>query len=103
MGSSKDINLNLLIAAKKGETSTVEYLLNNGADANSRDKNNYTALIEASFRGYKEIVKALLDKGAEIEAKDSHGWTALRWAKEKDQMEVVKLLRQPPMSCQNSI
>ena len=58
----------------------------------TKDKNGYTALINASQDGYVEIVKLLLAKGAQIASKDKCGGTALMRARWSGKVEVVKLL-----------
>lgn len=44
-------------ACQKGETKTVQCLLENRADVNLRDENGYTPLFVACKNGYKEIVQ----------------------------------------------
>lgn len=75
----RDINLDLLVAAKKGDTATVQALLDKGADVNAKDKDGWTALMFAANNGHATIVQALLDRGADVNAKteDEKGATAL--------------------------
>lgn len=53
----------LIMAASKGDTKTVETLLNHGADVNAHYYST-SALKMAEENGYQEIVKLLLEKGA---------------------------------------
>lgn len=55
-------------AASAGEVSTVQVLLELGADTEASDKNGYTALLFAAENGRTEIVTILLSCGASITA-----------------------------------
>lgn len=59
----------LTVAARKGRTETVAWLLANGFDVNEPDEFGGTALIAAAEMGKAEIVTTLLEAGADIEAK----------------------------------
>lgn len=59
---------------------TVEALLANGADLNSRDRYGSTALSQAAFRGAVEVVKLLLARGADVNASSNEGYTSLHTA-----------------------
>ena len=61
-----DINSDLVWAVLRGDTATVQTLLDTGADVNAKeDEKGYTALIFATKMGNAEIVQALLDRDAE--------------------------------------
>lgn len=84
----------LAFAAYKGNTEIVVLLLENGADVNLYNENQYgtTALIEAAQRGQPEVVKLLLDHGADINQQDKYGDPALNWATYYGHLDVVQLL-----------
>ena len=50
----------LINYARAGSLAKVRALLQKGADANARDKNGSTALVEASTYGQLEVVRELL-------------------------------------------
>nr|XP_022906858.1 myotrophin [Onthophagus taurus] len=54
----------ILYAADYGQTDVIEYLINNGANVNAKDKHGITALLAAIWEGHKDCVKLLLAKGA---------------------------------------
>jgi cytohesin len=53
------------------------YLLEHGADVDSRTENSWTSLHWASCRGTPSAGKCLLDHGADINARDRDDWTPL--------------------------
>ena len=59
----------LMIAAEKGHTACVEFLLGKNAQPNLRSQDEYTALIRATERGHTECVRVLLRNGAEHDVK----------------------------------
>lgn len=73
----------LMIAAKNGDLSIVELLVENGADVNYRS-NEYTSWLQylsvldyAAISGDTTIVNYLLENGADINSKDKIGHTVL--------------------------
>jgi len=75
------INCELILAAGKGDKSTVLTLLEQGAEINGKEREGTTALMMASMKGHIEIVKTLLDHGANVNEKNKYGSTALIAAK----------------------
>ena len=67
--TSSSLNDQLIQAAKAGDTSAVQQLLDKGANIEARNKDGHTALMNAANQGKTEVVKLLLEKGAQIEAK----------------------------------
>ena len=55
----------LHVAAEKGQTDTINYLLNRDADINARDKSGLSALYCALKGGHVTTAKFLIDKGSE--------------------------------------
>ena len=70
----------------------VEWLLQRGADLNTRDHFGGTPLISAVQLGYGDMVRFLLARGADPRVKDEDGGTALSVAAEMDNMEMVHVL-----------
>ena len=62
----------LLLASENGHFGMVKYLLENGADINSKDKDSNTALVFSSENGNLEIVKYLVENGADVNSMDEN-------------------------------
>ncbi len=73
--------------------SVVQWLLNNGAQVNSRKQDGSTALIWAVRQEKTEVVQLLLKKGADAKLKDKSGKSALDYAKEVANENLVQLLK----------
>jgi uncharacterized protein len=77
---------------------TAKFVLDLGADPNGKDKEGWTALLQAAYSGYPSSVRLLLDRGADLNAKCScpdvlgGGWTPLMLATNARREEVVKTL-----------
>jgi len=67
-------------AARNGKNDVVNYLIDQGADINSRDSDNYTVLRRAVIGGHVETAGLLIDRGADTEATDNNGFTPLMFA-----------------------
>ena len=63
-----------------------------GADINSRNKDQLTPLMSACSKGNTEVVKFLLANGAKIMEVDARSRTALHLAVESRNNEVVEML-----------
>ena len=57
---AQDINSELIEAAKNGDTVSIKALLEAGADVNTTDVNDRTALIWAAQKGHTETSQTLL-------------------------------------------
>lgn len=85
----------LMIALESQQFSTVQLLLERGADVTAHEqKFGQTALIysveqEAS---HPEWVHTLMNYGAEIDAQDHEGWSALMYAVYEDRQDLVAAL-----------
>ena len=53
----------LLLAAERGHTAMVEWLLDQGADMEAQAMNGWDALYVASHGGHTAVVSVLLDRG----------------------------------------
>jgi len=76
--AAKDGTTPLMVAASvTGNTETVRYLLDHGADVKAASLFGSTALLSASLLGDTEMVRLLLAKGADAHASDRAGFNAL--------------------------
>ena len=84
----------LLYAIKEERAKVVEYLLSLGADPNTKNSGNTTALMMAAGRGNIEIINMLLEAGAitSINQQNNAGYTALILATKNNYADTVKLL-----------
>lgn len=83
----------LSLAAGAGNYNLVLLFINNGANVNIKDNDDYTPLIKAAENGNFEIVQLLLERGATIgENIGKYIDIALAIAAEKGFFEIVKLL-----------
>jgi ankyrin repeat protein len=79
--------------ARRGRASVVEFLLNKGADIDSKDKKGITPLICAVIEGHVDTVKLLLERGANLEATFG-GNTVLMEAVIQNHEDIVIMLLQ---------
>jgi len=87
-------NEELFQAAKNGHADSVRSLLRAGAEVDSKDDEEKTALHWAAAYGHRDVVALLLghmDLG-QIAARDNGGRTALHWAAWNGHKDVVALL-----------
>jgi ankyrin repeat protein len=78
--------------SKNVDASKIKYLIERGADLETKNNKGRTPLHWASTMDCIEIAKLLLDRGADVGAKDKWGLTPLDWASYKDNIELAKLL-----------
>lgn len=88
-------------AVKRGNIKVVRSSIDDGADVNNKDKNNWTPLHLASKRGYVKIVKILIDAGANLSlsnqiskttGNDQKGSNPINLAIQYNHNETAKLL-----------
>lgn len=70
----------------------IKVLLQNGADANTKDINNFTLLMSCAIKNDLESIQALLDYAAIINVKDTMNFTALDYAIKYKHIDAVRLL-----------
>ena len=70
-------DLELRLAASKGNIETVKQLLAAGRDVNAKNNKGETPLHGAAKEGHKEIAELLITKGADVNARDEYGYTPL--------------------------
>ena len=67
----------LSIAVGAGQSKMVKFLIQQGADVNTKNGDGGTALHGAAFLGRSKSAKLLIENGANIKTKDSSGATAM--------------------------
>ncbi len=70
----------------------VEFLLQNGADPNTKNSKNFTLLMYCVKHSDLRLVQMVIRYGAYINSKDLSGLTALDYAVERNSIEMVKYL-----------
>jgi len=80
----------LLCAIQEGQAGIVEFLLQQGADANTGGKYTPQPLHTAVYAGNPEVVKMLLKAGADIHGKGQEGESTLHWIAIRPQRETEK-------------
>jgi len=68
---------------------TVQLLLDNGAQINTKTATGATALFAAASRGHCQVVNLLLEKGADPMIRDSQDKTAYMYAKDYNVKSVL--------------
>ncbi|MFC1834840.1 ankyrin repeat domain-containing protein [Thermodesulfobacteriota bacterium] len=89
---AKDLNQALLDAARDGQLTEIDRLLDEGADINARNPNGWTGLMFAVGAAHVGLAKKLLEKGADPDMADNDGVTPLMKAVKNADTEMVKLL-----------
>ncbi|GLH09916.1 Ankyrin repeat and KH domain-containing protein mask [Gryllus bimaculatus] len=82
----------LQLAASSGHVSSLQLLLEHGADIGQINGEGQTALHKAALNGHSECIAALLAAGANPLVKDASGWEPLHLAARAGHIECVKLL-----------
>jgi ankyrin repeat protein len=83
----------VLWAAKYEDVRALRYILQLGADPNTRDPdNNWTPVMWASVRGCTECIAVLARAGADLEARGRQRQTALILATRWDQQDAARAL-----------
>ncbi|KAL8790643.1 MAG: hypothetical protein Q9213_000491 [Squamulea squamosa] len=70
----------LFLAAGEGHATTVEMLLDNGAEVDAKDWLGSTAMDFAAPGGYEATVRVLLQHGARLDLRDTQDNSVLHWA-----------------------
>jgi uncharacterized protein len=82
----------LFDAIAAGDKTAVEQSLTNGANVNSRARDQATPLIAAALSNQLPIAELLLSKGADVMARNSGGFTPLHAAAFSGSLPIAKLL-----------
>lgn len=81
----------LVVAARKGHSHVVDFLVRAGAKLEAHDQYGYTALMSAAFCNELEVAEVLIKAGAQLDAACSEG-TALTLAADYGHLRVVEAL-----------
>jgi len=87
-----DVNQDLLIAARIGDTPKLRTLVPQAANSNALSPNGYSSLMHAAEMGHQDSVEVLLGSGAQPNVKSPSGDTALVLAVVEGYQEIVKVL-----------
>lgn len=79
----------LMLAAKKNSLRVAEYLLDEGIDEDSEDRNGETPLMYAVREGNIDMAKLLLKNGANKKIKNDKGERLLEVAKSNEMREFL--------------
>lgn len=82
----------LMWAAERGQSETLEALIERGADVHISNTYGWNALMGASINCYPETVEILVNAGMDVNAKDKGEWTALMQAARNRCAAVVQTL-----------
>lgn len=82
----------LHLAAEKGRTDIVIYLLKNGANPDAQDHNGDSPLQFAAYEGYLEITTLLIKSGANINTVNRYGVTPLLNSLFNKKYEIARVL-----------
>lgn len=80
MTSQPDLQSQLAVAAHRGYLSACMQLVEQGADVNFADKDQFTPLHEAAQGGSAEVCRFLIERGAKLDAQDRTQMTPLHQA-----------------------
>jgi ankyrin repeat protein len=90
--SAADMTPLLVAVSVHGNTATVRYLIEKGADVKASGPNGSDALQMAALKGDAEMVRLLLKQGADPKHKDGAGYSALLNAFSDPDQERVRVL-----------
>ena len=82
----------LLLCASHGDLELATWLLDKGAEVNTKDNFGLSPLHWASRKGHRKVVKLLLERGANPNAQESYGFTPLHEAAENNWGQIVGML-----------
>ena len=72
----------------------IKLLLENGADANSKNTVNFTLLMSCASKNDLESISALLEYNVSVSSKDDRHFSALDYAIKSNSLDAIELLVQ---------
>jgi len=72
--------------------SAIKFLLENGADVNTKDNKNFTLLMYCVQFDDLSLIELALSYGARVDVRDISGFSALDYAIKNNNLDAVKLL-----------
>lgn len=72
--------------------SAIKFLLENGADVNTKDNKDFTLLMYCVQYNDLSLINLALSYGAKVNVRDISGFAALDYAIKNNNLDVVKLL-----------
>ncbi|WP_082341084.1 ankyrin repeat domain-containing protein [Sporosarcina globispora] len=91
VGVEMDMNEQLLQAAERKETETIERLIEEGADINKKDSDGRTAIMIATYNNDVETAKVLIRAGADVNIQDNMKNNPFLYAGAEGYVEILKL------------
>lgn len=77
------------IAYRKNGREFIEFLLNHGANVNSRNEYGLTPIFIAALEAKPEIVSLLIDRGADVNAKSKYGFAPLHMVLDTESEKIL--------------
>ena len=87
-----DLVERFLAAARKGDVSLVESMLQEGVPVDCVDRYDQTALFHAALFNRTDVIRLLLQKGADVNKRDRIGETPVHWAAMNNSTEAIAML-----------
>ena len=82
----------LMLAARRGKSPLVEWMVQHGAEVNRKDNRGWNALMFSVDSGHGDIARVLLDKGAMADHINNDGQTAADIAAGAERSELQYIL-----------
>ena len=82
----------LTVAAIKGNLDLMKFMISQGADITTIDREGSNLLHNAAANGHLEVVEYLIDQNFDVNTADGNGNTALLFASSLNNLELVKYL-----------
>ena len=89
----KNGNTALVVASQQGNVAAVAFLLEEGADAEVKNRKGRTALLEAAANGHVEVVRLLLNASVDLNVFGYDRMGAMELASRNQHWNVVQVLR----------
>lgn len=100
---NSSINIRLIHAIKAGNTNSVKFLIQQGANPAHMDNSGFSTVHYAAAGGFLDILKYLNEKGGDMFAKDPRGATPLHHACYTGKLNIVSYLIETVNSDLNTI